>query len=318
VLETLFGSQLASNQLRLFEAPLIIEGDRDGAIANFRRAFADTKAVFHTASPFTLSYDGIPDAQKAYTEMVDPALEGTRNVLQACMDCRVPRVILTSSGASVQWRPEGPTRVDGSLDDLPAEEVTIRNNTFSEKDWSSVEWLTSQRMWYSLSKTLAETCAWNEFPELDLRVVNPTLVLGPLLTAHLNESHKRLLEFLDGTFSEIPNRTTGLVHVLDVVDAHIACLETDDDDASGRHVCVSESLHWKDVVDMLRQVLTDMGLTDKVILPVCMTPEDKLAQPKTFDSRKTERLIGRRFIGLYQILRDSVEGMIQQGLWSPT
>ena len=49
--------------------------------------------VFHTASPFVLS--GIKDPQK---ELVDPALDGTRNVLDSGQPRRdsVKRVVLTS------------------------------------------------------------------------------------------------------------------------------------------------------------------------------------------------------------------------------
>jgi len=63
-LKTLFPS------LQLFEADLLKEG-------SFDEAFKDCDFVIHTASPFQLQ---VSDPQK---DLVDPALKGTLNVLNA-------------------------------------------------------------------------------------------------------------------------------------------------------------------------------------------------------------------------------------------
>lgn len=55
-------------------------------------------------------------------------------------------------------------------------------------------------MWYPLSKTLAEKAAW-EFAEekgLDVVVVNPGTVMGPVIPPSLNASMHMLLRLLQG------------------------------------------------------------------------------------------------------------------------
>ena len=85
--------------------------------------------VMHTASPF---WEHVSDPQK---ELVDPAVQGTRNVLTSARDARVKRVVLTSSVAAVtptQPQPQHHSKV------------------FSEDDWQQDA--TLQDATYRLSK----------------------------------------------------------------------------------------------------------------------------------------------------------------------
>ncbi|MDP2890910.1 MAG: NAD-dependent epimerase/dehydratase family protein, partial [Bacteroidota bacterium] len=76
--------------LQFFEADLLKKG-------SFTEAMAGCEQVIHTASPFKIS--GIKNAQK---ELVEPALEGTRNVLDTVNAIEsVQRVVLTSSLAAI-------------------------------------------------------------------------------------------------------------------------------------------------------------------------------------------------------------------------
>lgn len=54
--------------------------------------------------------------------------------------------------------------------------------------------------WYVLSKTLAESAAWEFVKEHNLNMVaiNPTMVIGPLLQSSMNTSNELLLGFLNG------------------------------------------------------------------------------------------------------------------------
>ena len=80
----------ASGTLTLFEADLL----HDGA---FDEAMTGCELVFHTASPFVIS--GIKDPQK---DLVDPAVQGTRTVLESANRVSsVKRVVLTSSVVSI-------------------------------------------------------------------------------------------------------------------------------------------------------------------------------------------------------------------------
>ena len=74
----------------MFEADLLNQGDFDEAIKG-------CELVIHTASPF--KFQGIKDPQK---ELIDPALIGTRNVLEAAnRNKSTKRVVLTSSVVAI-------------------------------------------------------------------------------------------------------------------------------------------------------------------------------------------------------------------------
>lgn len=67
-----------------------------------------------------------------------PLLQGTKNVLNACVAANVKRVILTSSTAAMYGYAMPPGHV------------------LQETDWSDLEWCDSQKNYYFASKTLAE------------------------------------------------------------------------------------------------------------------------------------------------------------------
>lgn len=76
--------------LELFQADLLENG-------SFEEAMTECELVIHNASPFKMF--GIKDPQK---ELIEPALEGTRNVLHTANRTKsVKRIVLTSSIAAV-------------------------------------------------------------------------------------------------------------------------------------------------------------------------------------------------------------------------
>jgi nucleoside-diphosphate-sugar epimerase len=78
------------NPVQLFEADLMVRG-------SFSAAVEGCSVVFHTASPFQTN---VEDGQR---DLVDPAVQGTLNVLASCKAAgTVERVVLTSSIAAVK------------------------------------------------------------------------------------------------------------------------------------------------------------------------------------------------------------------------
>lgn len=76
------------DKLTLFEADLLSPG-------SFAKSMQGCDTVYHIASPFLLPSQ-IKDGMK---ECVEPAIQGTRNVLTSVNDTEsVKRVVLTSSG----------------------------------------------------------------------------------------------------------------------------------------------------------------------------------------------------------------------------
>src|SRR5439155_222332 len=155
--------------------------------------------------------------------LVDPAVNGTRNVLGACQRAAtVKRVVLTSSMAAITDEPES-------------------DHVLTESDWNEKSSL--ERNPYYYSKTLAERAAWTFMDErnrtFDLVVINPFLVVGPSIVPGLNTSNQIFVDLLNGTYPGIVNLTWGFVDVRDVADAHVRAMETPS--ARGRYICAGET-----------------------------------------------------------------------------
>ncbi|MDX1452834.1 MAG: aldehyde reductase, partial [Oleiphilaceae bacterium] len=198
----------AQERLQLVQADLLKKGAFDAAVA-------DCDVVMHTASPYVVN---VKNPQK---ELVEPALQGTTNVLRSCLkSASVKRVVLTSSMAAITDQPDS-------------------NKVFSEADWNEKSSL--QRNPYYYSKTLAEKAAWDFVDQhntpFDLVVINPYMVIGPSLGPGLNESNKVLRDMMSGVYPTIMSVNWGFVDVRDVAKAHVLAMQTPT--ASGRYLVVS-------------------------------------------------------------------------------
>lgn len=212
----------ADGKLTLAEGSLLEEGSYDTAVD-------ECTAVIHVASPYFLHAD---DPQR---ELVDPAVKGTLNVLNACARAdSVKRVIFTSSVTAITDEP-----VEGEI--------------FTETDWNEKSSLTRNPYYYS--KALAEKAAWAFVEEndvaFDLVVINPSAVIGPSLCPTLNTSNSFIGGLLNGEVPALYNTTYALVDVRDVAKAHLLALENPQ--ASGRYICFNEALEMVEIADILRE-----------------------------------------------------------------
>ena len=210
--------------IRYFGSDLMEEG-------SYADAMQDCAVVFHTASPFTLSVD---DPQK---ELIDPAVRGTRNVLETANRTEtVRRVVVTSSLAAIQG------------DNVDIEKKP--NGKFTEEDWNESSSL--EHMPYAYSKTLAEREAWAIADAQDrwsLVTINPSFVIGPGIHAFAtSETFDTFRKLADGTGKMgIPALYMCAVDVRDVADAHIAAGFTPG--AAGRYIA---SAHDTSLVEFAR------------------------------------------------------------------
>jgi nucleoside-diphosphate-sugar epimerase len=140
-------------KLEIWEADLLKEG-------SFDKPAEGCLAIMHIASPFTFR---IKDPQK---ELIDPALKGTRNVVNAATkSTTVKKVVLTSSVAAVHG------------DNIDMKKLGITE--FTEEYFNTSSSLNHQP--YSYSKVLAEKEAWEIHKNQDkwkLIVINPSFVMG--------------------------------------------------------------------------------------------------------------------------------------------
>jgi nucleoside-diphosphate-sugar epimerase len=214
--------------LEFFEADLLKFG-------SFQKAMSGCELVIHTASPFIIS--GVKNAQK---ELVEPALEGTRNVLDSVNRTEsVKRVVLTSSVVAIY----------GDAIDMHKTE----NGIFTEEHWNFSSSVNHQP--YSYSKTLAEKLAWEmegKQNRWDLITINPGFIMGPSLSKRTDStSIDIMMQLASGKFKTgVPSGKMGVVDVRDTAKAHI--LAGFNSNASGRHICVSEEKDFLDFANVIR------------------------------------------------------------------
>jgi nucleoside-diphosphate-sugar epimerase len=236
-------SKQSNGKLEIFEASLLEEDA-------FNQASIGVDAIIHVASPFTLR---IKNAQK---DLIEPALLGTRNVLNAATKSgTVKKIVLTSSVAAVNG------------DNIDMKEKGLKELTEDHFNTSS----SATHQPYSYSKLIAEKEAWTiaqSQNQWKLTVINPSFVLGPSLANTSNsESINFMKEILNGKFFfGAPDLMFGFVDVRDVAKAHILALESDD--AEGRHILAERTM---DVMGLAQVIRVNFG--KKYKLPLMKAPK---------------------------------------------
>lgn len=249
--------------IKYFSADLLIPG-------SFKDAMQDCEIVFHTASPFTSNF------KNAQTDLIDPAVNGTANVLEeANKTSSVTKVVLTSSCAAIYTDAiecaKGP------------------NGMLTEDMWNTTASLTYQP--YSYSKLLAEKKAWEIHAaqsRWSLVTINPSLVLGPALNPDsiTSESYSILRQMGDGTLKMgAPMLGIGMVDVRDVAEAHL--LAAFNQNARGRYIT---SAHNTDLLELATSLLPKYG--DQYPLPKRKLPKWLLMLVGPF----VNKAFSRRFI----------------------
>ncbi|KAL4198074.1 hypothetical protein AMTRI_Chr03g44070 [Amborella trichopoda] len=214
----------SSTNLLLFKADLL---DCNSIFSAIRGCHG----VFHVASP--VPSNRVADPQK---ELLDPAVKGTLNVLKASKEAQVKRVVFVSSVAAVFMNPNWP-----------------RDRVMDESCWSDKQYCITTENWYHLSKTMAESEAW-EYAErsgLDLVSVCPSAVLGPRLQPTVNASSLFLIKLLKGEPETFRNKTFSTIDVRDLADALL--LVYNNPEALGRYVCVGHAAKTKEMVEIMRR-----------------------------------------------------------------
>jgi dihydroflavonol-4-reductase len=291
----------ASTSLELVEANLLDSSTFDAAVKGCTH-------VLHTASPYVL------EAKDPQKDLVDPAVQGTRNVLLACQRAgTVRRVVVTSSMAAITDEPES-------------------DHVLTEADWNDKS--TLERNAYYLSKTLAEREAWRfvkeEAPSFDLVTINPFMVIGPSLSPGINTSNQMFVDLFGGKYPGIMNLTWGFVDVRDVADAHVRALASDR--AQGRYICAGETIAMRDMVALLRDIGTgekhslpklglDCGIGDFTVrLSSYLQPKGVGSYLRThvgrvprYDTSKIQKELGLSFRPVRESIRDTVADLRRWG-----
>jgi nucleoside-diphosphate-sugar epimerase len=197
----------------------------------------DCRYLLHVASPFPR------ELPKHEDEVILPAREGTLRVLRVAAESGVERVVLTSSLAAI---------VSGHARD--------RSRRFDEGDWAITEGIPP----YEKSKAIAERAAWDfvndlqRDPKLELAVINPGAVLGPLLEQDYGTSAEIVRKLMRRELPGCPRLGWPLVDVRDVASAHLAAMTTPG--ADGQRFCCCVGFTWmNEIAVILNQHFADRG-----------------------------------------------------------
>ena len=224
--------------------------------AGWAEAVAGCAYVQHVASPLPAS---VP---KHEDELIVPAREGALRVLRASRDAGVKRVVQTSSFAAIGYGHKA------------------QAEPFDETTWTD---LTGDVAAYPKSKTLAERAAWEfiarEGGGLELSVVNPVAVFGPVLGADYSSSILLVQRLMDGALPGCPRMYFGAVDVRDVADLHLRAM-VDPASRGERFLAVAgECMSMQDIAKVLK---ARMGEAAKRV-PTRLLPDWLLRVASLFD-----------------------------------
>lgn len=289
-----------AGRLEFWEADLLQEGAFDAAAKG-------CDVVYHIASPFITQ---VKDPQR---ELIDPALLGTRNVLQAATRSgTVKRVILTSSVAAIY----------GDVQDMSRQGLS----TLTEEQWNTTSSL--EHVPYSYSKLLAEKEAWaiaGAQDQWQLVVLNPAFVLGPSLApASDSESIKLVRDMLSGKYATgVPDLNFGFVDVRDVAKAHLLAEQTPK--AQGRYIICNKAMPVLEIGQLIAKVSgRRLGLpfmTTPKWLTVLLGPlfgltrnfmRNNVGYPLRFDNSKGIRELHIQYRDIEESVQDMVAEMRAQ------
>ena len=183
------------DRLELVEGDVI---DADGWATHL----SGCDGLFHTATMYS--------TRGSAAEILDTANKGTTHLLHAAAQAGVQRVVYTSSTAAVGTSPKGQVKDEAA-------------------------WNTDTSLPYTVAKTQSERLAWRLAEELglDVRVINPTAVLGGGFVRP-TPSVDFFQDAIAGNYPVAPKFPMSVVHVRDVARAHRRAFEVDE--AEGRFI----------------------------------------------------------------------------------
>ncbi|CAL5405694.1 unnamed protein product [Camellia sinensis] len=294
------------DRLRVFRADLHKEG-------SFNEAVQGCSGVFHVAASMEFEVPAKEDIEleDSYVSanVIEPAINGTLNLLKSCLKTpSVRRVVFTSSISTMtakdsagKWR----SVVDESCQN-PIDRV----------------WKTKTGAWvYVLSKLLTEEAAFKFANEssIDLVSVITTTVAGPFLTSTVPTSVQVLLSPITGSgdskFSRILSAVNSrmgsiaLVHIEDICSAHIFLMEHDG--AEGRYICSAHSSVISQLVDHLAKEHPFSNMQRLV-------EEEHGSVPSEISSKKLRDLGFNFKFGLEDIIHHTVSSCVDCGFLCPT
>jgi len=227
---------------------LFSTGDLANAKASnaFDEAMKGCDAVFHCATPLNVKFG----SHDGYNDIYLPAISSTQELVE-CIERNsdtVRYLVLTSSMSAVAPRPE----------------PSIKD----ESHWSDADEQEKRGNWYGSTKTRQEQLVieWinnskdREILKSDFvfAAICPTMVIGPSLKLQNNPNDiggtmGTLCRWFKDGKPEAPNDSMSFIHVEDCARMHTKILDLDVQ-ASGRYMSLIESIHWNEILCLMREL----------------------------------------------------------------
>jgi nucleoside-diphosphate-sugar epimerase len=262
--------------------------------------------ILHVASPFP---DYVP---KHEDDLIIPARDGTLRVLRAAKAAGVKRVVVTSSFAAIAYG------------------HPPQSTPFTEETWTN---LSDRHITpYQKSKTLAERAAWDfvHSPEgqgLELSVVCPAVIMGPVLSDDFSTSITLTKRLLNGDLPGCPNIVFGIVDVRDAASLHLLAM-TNPAAAGERFLAIAPpSMSVQEVAMTLKQRMPEAAkrtptrkLPDFLLRFIALfdpgvgTVALQLGQKKDATNEKAKRLLGWEPRSREDAIIATAESLVKLGL----
>jgi dihydroflavonol-4-reductase len=292
----MIGSQVDPGaRLAFFTADLLKDG-------GWARSVEGCDYVVHIASP-------MPVGEYKRQDIITPAREGTRRVLEAASQASVRRVVLTSSAAAA----------------LPPldEPMTINETLWTERP--------KKRIYqYPRAKALAERDAWafiqarGGSPELT--TILPGFIQGPVLGKDYSGSVDLVALMLRGKMPAAPRIGFGIVDVRDLADLHVRAMLSPVA-ANERFLAVGDFLWLSEFAAILRERFGERAAKSPtrvipdwlVRLLALLSPEMAQIAPdlgvrRTVDASKAERLLGWKTRPASDSVADAASSLLEKDL----
>ena len=292
-IEDLAGAEIVTGDLRSPET--------------LRTALQGCDALIHVAADYRL---WVPDPEEMYKSNVD----GTRELLRIAREAGVPRVVYTSSVATMGFKRDG-TIVD---EQTPVTEADMIGH-------------------YKRSKWLAEQAAMEAARQgQHVILLNPTTPIGPA-DRKPTPTGRIVVDFLKGKFPAYVDTGLNLVDVDEVARMHLVALERGT--PGERYILGGENLTLKQILDKMSAISGLPSPTMKVphgvalafaFLDETFTGKLRGKEPRATveavqmgrkmmwaSSAKAERDLGLRVVPVYRALRAAMDWFVDKGYAPP-
>jgi dihydroflavonol-4-reductase len=268
-----------------------------GEPASYASALEGCDAVMHVAADYRL---WIPKPEAMYKANV----EGTRELLRVAREAKVPRVVYTSSVATMHFRTDGIV----TNEDVP---VTLDDMVGH----------------YKRSKFMAEREAMAAAEDgQQVMILNPTTPIGAC-DVKPTPTGRIFVDFLNGRFPAYVDTGLNLVDVSEVARAHVLALTKGT--AGRRYILGGENLTLKQILDKMSAITGLPSPTTKIPFAVAATyaffeelitgkirgkepratlEEVRMGRKKMYaSSARAEQELGFRILPVYPAMRSSIE-----------